>query len=181
MTTGYVYKLEVDGCLPYYGSTTQRLKARFAKHRQNARNNKDTLTPSLLFKFGMPTIRLLEQIIFKDKNELFERERFYIENNECVNKIKPLGLNKEEKIKNRQKEYDIANKERIFIQKQQYRLKNAEKIKEKKAQDYEQNKEQLNCKITCDICDIEITARNYYRHIKTKKHQNNITCEIILE
>jgi hypothetical protein len=77
---------------------------------------------------------------------LHQRERWYIENNECVNKYIPCRTVKEyyvdnkEHILNHQKDYDNANKE----QKKIYQLKNADKIKEQQKLYYEKNKDKIN-------------------------------------
>jgi hypothetical protein len=91
-------------------------------------------------------IILVENFNCENKEQLRARERYYIENNECINKNIPSRTIKEykeankekinkqskdyyninnDKIKNHQKEFYDANKEKISIRrKEQYKLKN---------------------------------------------------------
>jgi hypothetical protein len=39
---------------------------------------------------GNYTAKVIENVIFKNKNELLMKERYYIQNNECVNKYLPI-------------------------------------------------------------------------------------------
>ena len=92
-------------------------------------------------------IILVEQLECNNKQELLMRERFYIENNECVNKIKrPIITPEERKEQNnkKQKKYVINNKEKVL--------------------------EQKNC-----ICGGIYTQKNKKRHEKTNKHLNYLS------
>jgi len=145
---GYIYKLvspftdEV-----YYGSTTQQLSMRKATHKAG-RNN--TCSSKQLFQEGNVEIILVELFPCNTKEELLMRERFYIENNECVNKRIPGRTQKEyyqknkEKLSEQMKEYYENNKEQICEQKKEYRQKNKEKLSEKMKEYYENNKEQIS-------------------------------------
>jgi hypothetical protein len=62
--------------------------------------------------------------------ELQARERYYIENNECVNKIIPNQT---------KKEWNEKNQEKIKEYNQEYQEKNQEKVKEYKKKYYEKN------------------------------------------
>jgi hypothetical protein len=70
-------------------------------------------------------IVLLEKVSCNDKTELLARERFYIENNECVNKQIPHQTRNE--VINRYKENNV---EKVKESSKNYRLENADKIKE---------------------------------------------------
>ena len=79
---GSVYKL-TDGENVYYGSTIIPLRRRLSKHKSISNGcetkhfNKDNMT-----------IELMEAVA--DKEQLLWRERYYIENNECINKVRPI-------------------------------------------------------------------------------------------
>ena len=85
---GSVYKV-CDGELVYYGSTRQPLCKRLWEHKKRAENkcvtknmNRDNLT-----------IELVEEV--EDAEQLLWRERYYIENNECVNKNSAIQTKQE--------------------------------------------------------------------------------------
>jgi hypothetical protein len=79
-----------------------------------------------------------------DKKELLQREKFWIENNECVNKIKNLNMTEDER-KESIKIYRENNKDKIKetkkISDKKYREKNVDKLKEKKKDYYNKNKD----------------------------------------
>ena len=109
MNKGMIYKLYHEGGV-YYGSTTQTLKERLGHHKYDSKTRNKT--SKKLFKNGsIPKIELLEEVEFNDIKELRERERYYIENFECINK----------QIPNRTiKEYYKANKDIINEKKKEY-------------------------------------------------------------
>ena len=92
--------------LVYYGSTYQELNRRFSQHKKkNHRCNSKKL-----FEVGNPQIILIENFPCSSKIELEQRERFYIENNECLNRIIPSRT---------PKEYYQDNREQILEHKKQ--------------------------------------------------------------
>ena len=98
----------------YIGSTCQSLKKRLSEHKNDYKrflkglfNN---VTSFDILKNNDYKIELLENCDIKTKQELLQRERYYIENNECLNKIVP-GRNK--------KEYYDVNKDKINIKRNQ--------------------------------------------------------------
>ncbi len=89
--------------------------------------------------------------------ELQQRERFYIENNECVNKVIPLRT---------KKQYNENNKEKISDYNKEYYQDN----KDKKAEyDKQRNSEIFMCK-----CGKTLTLHHKSRHEKSIQHQNYI-------
>ena len=82
-----IYKL-INDEMPdkvYYGSTTKRLLSeRLASHKYDAINRHDS-SSSPLFEYGKVKIFLVEDFPCETIDQLAKRERFYIENNECVN------------------------------------------------------------------------------------------------
>jgi len=111
-----IYKL-VCGDLTYYGSTIQPLYKRKSDHKVDFEMWKDGrrhyVSSYKLFEIGEPDIILLETFFCKNKEELHARERIYIENNECVNKVIPTQTKKEYKTEHYKKRYqcELCNKE----------------------------------------------------------------------
>ena len=83
----------------YIGSCCSSLKTRLSTHKcsyemflfNNIKSfeiikNKDYIKSFDIIKNGNYKIELLEDCNVKTKEELFEREQFFIENNECLNK-----------------------------------------------------------------------------------------------
>ena len=185
---GKIYKIYNDE-IPdkvYYGSTCNTLVKRLYNHKVGFGKDKKKCTSSVLFPGAK--IVLVEKFPCNDKDELRKRERFYIENNKCVNIVIPGRSKKEwhkdnkgtkEYVKKR-KEYYKKNKEKIKKYGNEYRLENKEKIKERKKEAYEKGKgeneyiKKRKEKIECDICKCMINKMNFQRHCKTKKHLNNL-------
>ena len=145
---GKIYKLVNDQLnLTYYGSTCNELRKRLYKHKCDAINK--ICTSYKLFESGVVKIYLVEKFSCNDKMELSKKERFYIENNDCVNKNIPTRTQKEynyinkDKIKEKTKEYFEKNKERIKEKTKEYFEKNKERIKEKAKEYYQINKERI--------------------------------------
>ena len=133
---GKIYKLTVDD-LVYYGSTVQTLSKRIGGHRSDYKswkNGKQNYVTSFkLFEDDKkPIITLVEDFPCERKEQLTARERYYIENNECVNKVIPGRSRTEwfeqhtDHIKEYKKTYYEQNKEKI----QDYRSQNADKLRE---------------------------------------------------
>jgi hypothetical protein len=90
---GKIYKIVNDKLgLTYYGSTTQILSQRMGGHiackKKYDKGEFHNLTSFQLLD-GNQKIYLVEKYPCNDKNELERRERYYIENNDCVNKCIP--------------------------------------------------------------------------------------------
>jgi hypothetical protein len=151
-----LYKLVGSG-LTYYGSTCNELRKRLNQHK----NKNNECKSKLLFDSGDKVeIILVEKYPCNDKMELQQRERYYIENFECVNQVIPLRNKKEyyetnkDKINEKRKEYYEVNKDK----KKQYYKDNIDKIKEQKSE-----------KITCE-CGLISTRNKLSRHKQSKKH-----------
>ena len=131
---GKIYKL-VGGGFTYYGSTCSTLRQRLCGHKKSFKQNKN-ISSKLLFETGDEVkIFLVEKFPCVDKMELNARERWYIENNECVNRIIPTRTKKEYREANKDdilkytKEYREANKEVVKAQRKAYKEANKEAIK----------------------------------------------------
>jgi len=149
----------------YIGSTTQPLCKRLSDHKTKfKRGNGGTMSKKILI-YDDAMITLIETYSCNDKNELEKRERYHIENNNCINKIIPTRT---------KKEYDIANKDyqiqyrinRIEIRKQ-YLIENVDKINQYVKQYKIDNKDKI--KQYQKQYD-----KQYYNNNKDKIKQNSI-------
>jgi hypothetical protein len=137
---GIIYKIACNETGEvYYGSTQQSLNIRISKHKSKCKawketNGRDYISSFQIIDRGNYSYSLIETVECEDKRQLEARERFYIENNECINKYIPCRTNKE---------YREANKENLKEQHKAYYEANKEKIKECSKVFWEQNKDQL--------------------------------------
>ena len=182
----------------YYGSTTQEINKRLIHHKTNYiryLDGKYGYTTSFgIIKNNDYNFELVEEKYLETKRDLHERERYYIENFDCVNKNVPCRTNKEwrndnkekvkdyktdyhiknkEKIKKRDAEYNANNKEEISKQKAEYYIKNKEEILEKRKEYQADNKDKIsktkNTIVVCE-CGSKITHGVMARHLRTAKH-----------
>jgi predicted GIY-YIG superfamily endonuclease len=149
---GKIYKIEPisggeDGDV-YIGSTTKKyLSQRMANHRSNYKSWKNgklktNFTSLILFdKYGVENcqIVLLELVNVKTKDELVERESFYIRTMNCVNKVIPDRTREEYSLM-----YCEINKEAISITRKLYRDNNKETLRVISKNYHENNKEAIN-------------------------------------
>lgn len=124
----------------YIGSTTKKLNTRFSVHKSRYKcyieNKRANMTSFYLFKkYGVQNceIVLLEDVKCACKSELLIKEKEYILNNKCVNKVIPTQTKADYRKKNKEAilkynaEYYELNKDAI----NQRRQKNKQ-LKEKK-------------------------------------------------
>ena len=112
---GYIYKIfgKTDDDLVYYGSTTQkRVCNRISGHNRSYRRWKlgkyHFTTSFLIIETGDWDYMTVEKVMHDEPFELRNRERYWIENNKCVNKNIPNNTQKESI-----KKYSEQNKEKI--------------------------------------------------------------------
>lgn len=171
-TNGKIYKLYCNTSNDiYYGSTTTLLATRLAKHKSAYKSyteGKGAYYSSFkLFENinAVVGIVLVENVSVQNKEQLHARERFYIENNECLNKVIPNRTSKQyyqdniNQIKESIKDYYESNKN-IILEKQ----KAYQKIK-----------------INCNKCGCESSKGGILKHQKSSKclSASSITSEII--
>lgn len=149
------YKLVNEDGLEYYGSTSCKyLSSRLAVHKSQAktkRNINKCMSAKLFENDKKVKIILLLETDETDKQKLKDIERKFIEDNECVNKIK-VGLSYSETKKN-------------WLSKNPDYYKNY------------QNKNYLKTtgkKYYCECCKLEMLNTSKYRHFKTELHKNNV-------
>ena len=126
-----VYKLQSTNGLVYYGSTTQKVMTkRLSTHKGKAKTGESSRSRLLFTDGATVTITLVENVEnCKDKYELQARERWYIENNECVNKNIPNRT--EEEIRVYHKEYRETHREKSKEKAKEWYQANKEKLKQK--------------------------------------------------
>lgn len=133
----------------YVGSTCSKLSKRLSKHKEKYREylkeNYHYVTVFDILENGDFKIELIENYPCNSRKELLTRERKYYDEIDCINQTRPIVFEEERKNE---------AKERIS------------KWKEK-------NKDKLNCDVDC-ICGSIVKAHNYYKHLKTIKHQEYI-------
>jgi hypothetical protein len=148
-----IYKLTTihDPELVYYGSTVNPLYKRKMDHKYAFKYKKVMCSSYKLFELGIDDVEitLVESIICNSKEELHKKERFYIENNNCVNKNIPTRTDIEYREQNKdilclkKKEYYEQNKDKIKESTKIYREQNKDIINLKQKEYYEQNKDKI--------------------------------------
>ena len=113
--SGFIYKLSCKNSLEtYYGSTTGDIANRLTEHIHKYKRGVKHSSGDIIAG-GNYCIEELELIDFEDKNELRERERFYIMNDKnCINKNIPNRTSKDWHLANPNynKTYYENNKEK---------------------------------------------------------------------
>ena len=103
----------------YIGSTCCTLSQRLSQHKSEYKkylngNKKHIVTSFQIIEKNNYEIVLIEYVNCSDKNELHQRERYYIENNKCVNKYIPLQTDREYYLKNIEKRREQNENYRIL-------------------------------------------------------------------
>ena len=90
---GKIYKIVCNETgETYYGATIQKLSARISKHK--APTNRTT-SKEIVERNNYDVV-LCECFPCETREQLLERENYWIENNECVNKNSAVGKNSSE-------------------------------------------------------------------------------------
>ena len=169
---GKVYKLTSNETNNVYiGSTTISLCKRFHNHKYDVKRNPG-LTSSTLFEYNDVKISCLYEGFFNNRNELYDMERHYIEN-------EPNSLNKMIPRRTR-KQYYWDNREIELAKTKEWRLNNLERERKNERERKRCNKDITNAKrnvvrnaqesIYCDICGGCYKPHNKLVHERTKKH-----------
>jgi len=122
--------------LVYYGSTWD-VKRRWLDHKKVYRTGKVCPSSKRLFdEYGVEACRI--EVVEEAKEDLIERERWWVENHECVNKQIPGRTraewyqdNRDERI-SKMAMYNQANRERLLAQKAEYYQANKDEINRKR-------------------------------------------------
>ncbi len=141
---GKIYKIVSNSTdKVYYGGTAQILSKRFSNHKSGykkwIKDNTSPYTSSYeIIKHEDARIILVEKYSCNDKDEIRARERYYIENNSCVNKTVPIRFSHE--TYGLKKQYRESHKIEIRVKKKQEYLDNEEKIRERSHDRYHSDK-----------------------------------------
>jgi hypothetical protein len=151
--------------MTYYGSTCEpRLARRLSKHKASYKQykaGKRSYTTSFkIIETRVYEIILIEEFACTSKDQLHARERYYIENNDCINKYIP-GRTKQE--------YRETHRE----QHKEYREAHREQQKEYDKVHREQKKEYRKIKLDCS-CGGKYTNGTKSEHMRTKKHKRQM-------
>jgi len=158
-----IYKIVSDHTDEIYiGSTCTKkgLSKRMGNHKYDYNNGYNGTSSKEILKYDDAKIVLIELYPCNSKEELYARERHYIETTNCVNKHIPSRTKKEwvednkKHIKNYKKQHYQDNKDILSQKGKEYRLQNQDKIKEK-----------FNCE-----CGGKYKHSCRSIHFKTKKH-----------
>ena len=170
----------------YIGSTKQPLRKRFYEHKKSCNNINRKSYNFNVYQYirengGIEnwTIIEIERIDEEmDNQQLFKRERFWLEelkatlnSNIPSRSIKEYYKDNREEIAEKMKEYRYINKDKIKEYEKQYRLDNKAKILECHKQYRENNKQKINEKqnekVECKICNKFMNKSSLYKHNKT--------------
>jgi flagellar biosynthesis GTPase FlhF len=187
---GKIYKIvcNITGKV-YIGSTCKKLLSqRLAGHNDAFKQWKNGkikggITSFQILEGGNYYIELLELVPCNSKDELLIKEKFYIKNNVCVNKIKNLNRTEEEK-KEHNKEYNENNKNKKNEYKKNHYQNNKDKIneynkkyyennKDKRKEYYENNKDKILEKTNCSYCNKEMVKGSLTIHLKNSCPNKN--------
>jgi hypothetical protein len=183
---GFIYKIvcNITG-ETYYGSSCEKTPCRrLAKHVDKLKRYKEGkyhyITSFQILERGNYDISMVEAFPCNNRTELHKQERFYIENNDCVNKYIPTRTQKEyyvdnkdkilEQMKNHyednkdkilrfQKEYNKANKDKKRQYNKEYREINKDKISKYQKEYHLNKKSNPTCQVDHDGESVE-TLKN---------------------
>jgi hypothetical protein len=199
MGLGIIYKITCkDTNNVYYGSTTDKLCRRKSGHIQNVKSYDEGKTTRKcssyqILKNNNYSFEKVEELVCETKQELLYRERFYIENNECVNKNLPICSKEEakeskklwskeyvknEEVKERKKKewnkyYNNRNEEQKEKKKERdriYREKNREKINQQKREAYATEEVKEKARIYNEKNREKINQKKREAYAESKKH-----------
>lgn len=172
---GKVYKIVCNTTgLQYIGSTCEpTLARRLAEHKKQyvryLKGYNNYITSYKVLENNNYEIVLIENCSCETKDQLYSRERFYIENNECVNLNIPNRKKKEYS-----KIYYEENKDRLIEYQKKYFEDNKDKLDEYIKQYRKQYRNKMNEKFICE-CGGKYTYVGKMQHLKTNKHKNYVT------
>ena len=173
---GKIYKIVCNKTGKIYiGSTVSKLSKRLSQHKEKYKkylnNTYHFLTSFEILKNDNFQIVLIENIPCNNREELLRRERYYMENNKCVNQKIPIRENKEYyKInKDKFKQYRIKNRENIKKSEKKYKENNTEKLLLRSRNYRKNNIEKLTAPFICD-CGVTVQKKSKSRHLKTLRH-----------
>jgi hypothetical protein len=178
---GKIYKIVCNTTgLTYYGSTCEpTLARRLAGHIGSYRKWKNgkkisNISSHQIFEIDDYVIVLVELFPCDSNMELHQRERYHIENNDCVNKVIPTRTREEYNLEHPNRNIDyyaknkdanrawfVENKVKVAEYKAAYAIINKNKIAKQRAEFRANNKERLTIQ----------NAENYRKKKELKANQ----------
>ena len=182
-----IYKLICNETTDIYiGSTTLSLRERFELHKSDYIHQKSkNFSSNVLFDTDIVSIKLIEYYPCNNVDELREREQYYIDTLDCVNKHNAF-TSKEQKILNdRLRLLNPIYKEKQKIAKAKYRSTEKGKQTEKNYYEthrelrrqsqqkyFENNRDKVNerrrAKVECPHCKKVMNKNSLSTHIKRR-------------
>lgn len=165
---GIIYCIECnDTGDKYIGSTYQPLRERMWSHKSHIKqfdngNMNGKCKVYSIIKNDNYTYYPLEELEIDAPKDLRIRERHFIENTKCINKMIPTRSKYEQDKAYREGE----KREEILQQKREYNSKNADKIKEHRSQ-----------LIDCE-CGVKYQLGHKAGHLKTLYHRRRVEPEL---
>jgi len=135
-----IYKVNGGG-LVYFGSTTQTLQKRLSIHKNDKKNGKN-LSINQILDCDDYSIEILENYPCNNKEELLQRETYWIDNNECINIRKPFVSIEDKKLN--KKLYQQTHKDMCSKSTAKWEEKNKEKRKAYLKEWYLKNKQKIS-------------------------------------
>lgn len=160
----------------YVGSTCVLLCERLRKHRSeiNTKEKKGRLLMVAMRELGKNNfcIELLENYACENKEQLKAREGYY----QRLYKSYINGYNK--KIEDRTRdEWLKDNEERVkeyqYKWTRKYRKENKDKLHEKEKEYRQSNKHNIDRKVLCAHCSLQLNIGNVIKHVR-RKHDNTV-------
>ena len=169
-SNGKIYKIECgETGRIYIGSTIQTLNKRLNQHKTDTKRLGKCVTKD----FINPSISLIEDYPCDTNTQLLTRERYYMENTDCINTVRPIISKEERKEFAIQRSRIYSNSEQRSNVRRIFYENNKEEILKKKKKYREDNKEKISergkKKITCE-CGSTVRKQHLIRHKKSKKH-----------
>ena len=140
---GKIYKIKCNETgEQYFGSTTGSLRVRLNGHKSKTKCKEQCMSRQIINR-GNFQIELVENYSCETKHELHKRERFYIDNNECINSYIPTRTRKEYKEVHKEKIKDYIHtwekehrQERNIYKNNYYKANEDYREKTKRHQDF---------------------------------------------
>ena len=171
-----IYKIISDLTDMIYIGSTKRvyLSDRLGKHnweyREWLKGRKNYVSSFEIIKLENFKIVLIENFPCNSKDELVQREQYYIDKykSNLVNKNNSYITIEDKKEYKRLQQLN-RDKDKKQAEHKKYVENNKEKVLENNNKSYHKNKYKYHIKIICD-CGREIVKSNLNKHLKSKKH-----------
>jgi len=150
----------------YIGSTCRDIRRRFTSHnvhRKRWMQGKctNTCTSFEILAHGDAKIEIIEEDEFLDKQHMLEREKYWINKLNTVNKFSPMRTYEERRRYNNENKKKNYNTETVRRYNRTYKINNKEKVKEL-------NNKSASMRLPCETCGILMRRDCLRRHMQRK-------------